>query len=121
MKDVTQSLIGHLQYTFRSDMNGTSRRAPLASRRNILFIYKEALHNILKHSCASSVEIMVGLDDGIFTLDVRDNGKGFDLETTRKGNGLINLRRRADALNGDLLIDSAFNKGTHIHLKVRIP
>jgi signal transduction histidine kinase len=121
MKDATQSMIGHMQVSFRTDMNGTSRQAPLAFRRNILFIYKEVLQNILKHSCASSVEILVGLDDGTLTLDVRDNGKGFDPETTRKGNGLVNLQRRADMLKGGLLIRSASNEGTHVHLKVRIP
>jgi signal transduction histidine kinase/ligand-binding sensor domain-containing protein len=121
MKDVAQPLIGHLQFSFHSDTNGTTRQVPLYFRRNILFIYKEVLHNIVKHSSASSVAISIGLEDGSFTLDVRDNGVGFDFQATPKGNGLINLRRRTDALKGDLRIESTRNGGTHILVTVRIP
>ncbi|TSA15752.1 hypothetical protein D4R75_14525 [bacterium] len=121
MKDATQSLIGHLQFSFHADKNGTMRQLPLEFRRNILFIYKEALHNIVKHSGASSVAISIGLEDGSFTLEVRDNGIGFDLQTAPMGNGLINLRRRADALKGDLHIESIKNEGTRILVSARIP
>lgn len=121
MKDVTQSSIGHMEYSFQNSMNGISRQVPMEFRRNMLLIYKEALHNILKHSGATNVEILIEFDDGTLILDVRDNGKGFDPKATHKGNGLVNLQRRADALKGDLLIDSAKNEGTHIHLKVKIP
>jgi signal transduction histidine kinase/ligand-binding sensor domain-containing protein len=121
MKDVTQSSIGHMEYSFQNGMDGISRQVPMAFRRNILLIYKEALNNVLKHSSATNVEILIGFDDGTMTLDVRDNGKGFDPKVRHKGNGLINLQRRADALKGDLLIDSAKNEGTHIHFKVKIP
>jgi signal transduction histidine kinase/ligand-binding sensor domain-containing protein len=121
MKDVTQSLIGHLQFSFHSDTNGITRQVPLEFRRNILFIYKEALHNIVKHSNAGSVAISIRLEDGSFALEVRDNGRGFDLQGTPKGNGLINLRRRTDALKGVLRIESARNEGTRILVTVRIP
>ena len=121
MKDVTQAVIGHMKYSFNADTNGISRQVPIEFRRNVLFIYKEALHNVLKHSCASTVEISVTLTDGSFILDVRDDGRGFDGDEESKGNGLINMRSRSDALKGDLLIKSAINRGTHIHLNARIP
>jgi ligand-binding sensor domain-containing protein len=121
MKDATQSLIGHLQFSFNADTNGTMRLVPLEFRRNILFIYKEVLHNIVKHSRASTVAIAVGLEDGSFTLEVRDNGKGFDTHETPKGNGLVNLRRRAEAVKGNLNIESTKNGGTRIVVTARIP
>jgi signal transduction histidine kinase len=121
MKDATRAVIGHIPYTFHLDASGDSRQVPLAFRRNVLLIYKEALHNVLKHSCASKVEISVAMTDGHFELDLADNGKGFNGEETPKGNGLINMRNRAEVLKGDLQIDSAGARGTRIHLSVRIP
>jgi len=121
MKDVTQSSLGQMKHSFRSEVDGTSRQVPPVFRRNILFIYKEVLQNILKHSCANTVEIEVAMHNGSLTLDVRDNGRGFVPASVHEGNGLINLQRRAETLRGNLLIDSAENKGTHIRLNVRIP
>lgn len=121
MKDASREVIGPLALSFRADPNRDSRQVPLAFRRNVLFIYKEALHNIVKHSGASSVEVVVELADGFFDLDVRDDGKGFDGEVARKGNGLFNMRARAAALKGDIVIHSEIDRGTHIHLRVRIP
>jgi signal transduction histidine kinase/ligand-binding sensor domain-containing protein len=121
MKDVTHSVIGHLQHTFTSDADGAARLVPLEFRRNVLLIYKEALHNILKHSCAANVAVTIHLTDGTFTLDVRDDGKGFDGKECPGGNGLASMKRRAEALGGTLSIASNCNQGTHIHLVAKIP
>ena len=60
-------------------------------------------------------------DDTDLQLEIRDNGRGFDPATTpREGHfGLANMRDRAAALGGALLVESAAGGGTHII--VRIP
>jgi signal transduction histidine kinase len=121
MKDVTQSVIGHINHSFSADKDGDGRPIPLSFRRNVLLIYKEALHNILKHSKATRVAISIRFVDSSLTLDVRDNGTGFDEQEAPKGNGLVNMRRRAEALNGEIVIDSVKCQGTHIQFRVKIP
>lgn len=121
MKDSTQTVIGHIEYTLHVNTNGTSLQVPPEFRRNILFIYKEVLHNIVKHSHADSVRISFVLEGGLFILDVRDNGTGFDIQDAPKGNGLLNLKRRAEAVKGDLTIETGANMGTHVLLKTKIP
>jgi signal transduction histidine kinase len=121
MKDVTQAIVGHLKHSFNADPDGVGWQVPLEFRRNVLLIHKEALHNILKHSQATTVEISVGLVDSSLTLDIRDNGRGFDVNKAPEGNGLLNMKRRAELLGGELLIESSCGHGTHLHLAAKIP
>ncbi|HVX25714.1 MAG TPA: histidine kinase [Parafilimonas sp.] len=95
-------------------------------RKNIYLIYKEAIHNIIKYASCSQVEINMLLDDDEFILQVRDNGKGFNvnniLQATESlgGNGIKNMLARAENINGKLSIDSLMNAGTTIGLKLKV-
>jgi ligand-binding sensor domain-containing protein len=121
MKDATRTILGTLPHSFRTEIDETQIKLNMPFRRNVLLVHKEALHNVLKHAGATHVEIVVREHDGAFTLDVADDGSGFDPETARKGNGLSNMRRRAAAVNGDLQIASGCGQGTRIVLTARIP
>ena len=90
---------------------------PLETRRNLLLIFKEMIHNTSKHSEADTVNIYIALNSTI-TIRVEDNGKGFTPETVRKGNGLLNIQKRASAINGTFTIRSAPSQGTVCTLKV---
>ena len=54
------------------------------------------------------------------TLNIDDNGKGFDAQHANEGNGLINMRKRAEEINAQFEICSIQGKGTHIELKCKI-
>jgi len=54
------------------------------------------------------------------TLLIRDNGKGFDVSQTTEGNGLKNMKKRANAIGADLLIDSHPGNGTIIQLMIAV-
>jgi signal transduction histidine kinase len=90
----------------------------------IFSIVEEAVNNARKH--AQSKQIRVGMQhkDEILTVVIEDKGVGFDLEKVvshyEKGEslGLINLRERAELVNGLLHIDTAPGKGTRITLTV---
>jgi signal transduction histidine kinase len=79
----------------------------------IYFYCLEALQNVAKHGGAD-VSAIVSLTEGRgeVTLEVRDNGPGFDLEAVRAGSGLVNMRDRIDAVGGRLKISSAPGRGT---------
>ena len=89
-------------------------------RRNIHLIFKESLHNIVKHAEASLVEVEVVLQEDIFQLNIRDNGKGMQVEDNigRMGNGLENMKQRAKAMKGTLEIKSILGRGTSVELKI---
>jgi len=87
-------------------------------RRNIFLTIKESLHNVVKHSGASRVELQVSITDHL-SINIRDNGKGFSvvgLDLHPGGNGLINMRRRIESIGGELIITNG--KGLTIGLKV---
>jgi signal transduction histidine kinase len=89
------------------------------------YIYRltqEALNNIVKHAEASVVRVSLTRTLDQLTLVIRDDGKGFSIETVGKegGNGIHNMRERASLLQGQIDIRSAPSKGTTITLNVPI-
>jgi two-component system sensor histidine kinase UhpB len=90
-------------------------------RRNILLMYKEVLHNIQKHACATQVRILINDDPGCLTLTIEDNGVGFDTAVPSSGYGLSNLKNRASSLGATFEICSAPERGTRVKIAVRKP
>ena len=84
-------------------------------------IIQEALNNVAKHAKATEVEVIIRLIDDNLTLEIIDNGIGFD-ENQKKNHdsyGLIGMKERVFLLDGELVIISGKNKGTTI--KITMP
>ena len=80
-------------------------------RRNIFLSIKEALNNIMKHSHASKVHIDIVVDDDLLKISIADNGVGIDKDKLRRfGNGMSNMKRRMQSINGEVTIEN--NGGT---------
>ncbi len=79
-------------------------------------VCQEALTNAARHSQASRVEVSLGRRDDTVTLQVRDDGVGFDATLTGSTDrlGLVGMRERAKLLGGALHVDSAPGAGTLI-------
>lgn len=77
---------------------------------NFYRITQEAVNNANKYSEAG--EVVITITD--WTISIVDNGKGFNLEESTYGNGLINMKIRADECGAELKISSHQNKGTHV-------
>jgi signal transduction histidine kinase len=97
-------------------------------------IFKESVNNLVKYADATMVEMSAHIENNSLVMKVKDNGKGFVLTEESAatgsfvsekdydgfgGNGLINMRRRAESLGGSFLIESEKGAGTSI--KIRIP
>lgn len=83
-------------------------------RRNIYLVIKESLHNIVKHSCASEVDISFQINEGLQAC-IHDNGKGFENRNQHRfGNGLKNMQLRMESIGGSFEIEN--NNGTTIRL-----
>ena len=99
-------------------------------RHNVFLAFKEALHNIVKHSGADRVVVSLTTTADGFNVIIQDNGKGFDVaaaennwETQRlgRGNGLKNLRQRLEKIGGRCEIKSQAGAGTEIKFFVSGP
>ena len=78
-------------------------------------LVQEALTNIAKYAKARSVHIVLGVRDGMATIEVSDDGVGFDpVHTKTAGNGLLGMRYRVEAEGGALRVRSAPGDGTNL-------
>jgi len=80
-------------------------------------ILQEAINNTLKYADASAINIYFTKIKNNLNIKVIDNGKGFNLETVKLGQGLKNMKIRADKLNAKINILSNSN-GTKISIKI---
>ena len=86
---------------------------------NLYRTIQEAVNNAVKYSDAKEIEVSV-LNQGDSTkIEIKDNGKGFDMETVDFGNGLNNMRKRIEEIGGGFSVFSEINRGTTI--KIRLP
>jgi len=96
---------------------------PADVRHDLFLVVKEAFNNVLKHSQASEIRVRVSGDEAAVTLEIVDNGCGFDPQKNgggRVGNGLINMRRRIEGLGGELALASAPGQGTKLSMRVKV-
>ena len=93
----------------------------MEQRRNVYLMFKEAIHNIVKHAEASHVFIEAKREKDGVLLTIRDKGKGFDPETLRgsaQGNGLNNFERRAKESFIVFKLTSKMGEGTKITMLI---
>ena len=85
-------------------------------RRNIFLITKEALHNVVKHSGATAVELKLEITGNDIIYTIRDNGKGTDCNSGNAfRNGMKNMKKRAEDISVSLTIEN--DNGTLITMK----
>ncbi|MBW8863674.1 MAG: hypothetical protein JF609_01900, partial [Verrucomicrobia bacterium] len=88
-------------------------------RHKLLLAAREALQNVATHSAATEARVTLQLNDEALTIEVVDNGHGFDANrVTGEGNGLTNMRRRLEDIGGRMEIISEPEKGTTVRFVV---
>lgn len=90
-------------------------------RHNVIMAVKEAIHNVIKHGRASELQIGIRPTAGLLTLQITDNGAGFDPATAVRGNGLDNMERRLRSLRGSCSVVSQPGGGTTVTLAFPMP
>ncbi len=94
---------------------------PIEVKKNIFLICKEAVHNAIMYSNATKIKLEVKDGHGQAVFLVADNGKGFDTDNGKKGNGIGNMKKRADEIGAAFTISSGPNHGTRVELIYKIP
>jgi signal transduction histidine kinase len=93
---------------------------PMEYRQQLYYIFKEALHNSLKHSAATKVVLEAQTQGKRLLVRLKDDGKGFDKEKQFCRNGLENMKRRAEMIGGALEVRSAAGKGTTVEFNGKL-
>lgn len=83
---------------------------------NIYRIIQEAVNNSFKYASADEIEVNISEKENQYSIQIADNGIGFDQDTIELGNGLNNMKKRAREIGGSIQFISKKNKGTKIVL-----
>ena len=103
------------------------RRLPPDVETTVYRIVQEALTNVIKHSGAGCVSVIVRYGDGELSALVEDDGGGFDPAAVTnqpaggKGLGLLGMRERAALAGGELIVEAAPGAGTTVVVRLPLP
>ena len=90
--------------------------------RIVIFrVLQEALNNFARHGNGDRVDLSLSKSDGTFSLMIRDNGQGFDVENAEKGLGLESMKERVELSGGNFILESARGVGTTIRASWPFP
>jgi signal transduction histidine kinase len=105
------------------NLDENAERLDKDSQGMIFYVVEEAVGNARKHAQATDIWIIARRDNGAYLIEVRDNGKGFDVGKVqasydKRGSlGMVNMSERAEVLKAKLSIASAAGQGTRVMLR----
>ena len=109
-----------LAISFNSDV---SVRFDPNFETSVFRIIIELINNTSKHAFADNVVIHLNFSDGLLSLIYLDDGIGFDYKHVTEeltGHGLTNITNRAKSLDGEMIIETALNKGFSIKINIMV-
>jgi signal transduction histidine kinase len=122
MRSFAYELLGakKIDFEFLADEEVTGMKLTMDVRKNLYLIFKEAINNMVKYSGANKALFNIKGEKNNLTMLIHDNGKGFDTGQSTSGNGLKNMKKRAEEIGAEFLIDSKPGAGTTIELKLAV-
>jgi signal transduction histidine kinase len=100
------------------EIDPTVRLAP-DEQIEVFRIVQEGLANVRKHANARRAEVEIGMREGERFVSVRDDGEGFDGQSTAAGQGLKNIRARTVSIEGGFTLTSRPGFGTALEVVLR--
>lgn len=119
MRDCAARLLREIEYSLVCRSSKTAAKLTLDSKRHLFLFYKEALHNIVKHSKASTVTVRLFDEKDRLVMEVCDNGVGLPRNEDDQMAAVKKLADRARVLDGTLDVESAPGAGTKLRLSVK--
>lgn len=111
-----QTTAYQLEYTFNFTDDIQWGLIPNKVKINIYRIIQESLQNIYKHANAKLVKISFELKNNVICLLVIDDGEGFDVNKSRLGLGIKNIKTRVEEVEGEVQFNSTLNTGTEVFI-----
>jgi PAS domain S-box-containing protein len=102
-------------------IRGTAVRLARPVMEDLLRIVQHAVDNVLKHAHASSVHIEIAFHKKEVRLQIKDDGRGFDVRKVRPGAGLTGMHERVREIGGKFTLNSKPGKGTRVEVRVPLP
>lgn len=113
--DMLEAKGSNLQFEAGEEVQ--SLQLDMEQRKNFYLIFKEAINNVAKYAEAKNVTVHLSSKNKTIWMKIADDGKGFDPDNETQGNGLINMRKRAMELKGELMVHAEPQKGTIVELR----
>jgi signal transduction histidine kinase/sugar lactone lactonase YvrE len=120
MRRISQELLESKGIDVHFTVSGGVEELKLSmnARKDLILIFKEAVHNCSKYASATTVCVSLHRKKGRLELSVKDDGRGFDPSLHPDGHGLGSMARRAKALRADLVVKSAPGMGTLVGVEL---
>jgi signal transduction histidine kinase len=118
LRRITERAGAELGITASFDSDGTGYRLPAATEVVLLRTGQEALANVRKHAAARQVAVRLRYAGHLVSLEVTDDGAGFNPALVNGGYGLAGMRARVDEAGGTVAVRSAPAQGTSVLVEV---
>ena len=122
LRDAVDALRASTSLLITADLRAPGELLDDRERTVVLRVAQEALQNVRKHAAASTVSVVSDVADGNWTLEIRDDGRGFDLGTVaargRRNFGMQVMHERADLIGARFDVRSRPDGGTVVRLAI---
>lgn len=108
----------YCEYEIDNDINW--EQIDIEIKMNLYRILQEALNNCNKYANAEKINVIILKQENFVTLQLTDDGIGFNENKVKKGIGIKNMLQRASAIKAELNVSSEIGKGTTVQLKIPI-
>ncbi len=110
----------HAGLKIEVQIEGVSDRLPDHIEITVFRLIQEACTNTVKHAAASHILIALRRRGNWLTVEVKDDGKGFDLKQRGEGIGLAGIRERVTLAGGRLSVESSPDSGTRLYAELPV-
>lgn len=108
----------NMQLQFEDLLQPNGYELSIQQRKAIYLISKEAINNAVKYSGCKTIHYSILSQNNKLKLLIKDDGNGFTITEVNEGNGLKNIKARAEEINAIIKINSLQGKGTSIELEI---
>ncbi|NRA93675.1 MAG: sensor histidine kinase, partial [Psychroserpens sp.] len=115
---IKQTKAYQLKYQFNYTDDVSWDNVSNKDKINIYRIIQESMQNIYKHAEATEVKISIDSKNNVILISIADDGKGFDVNKSKKGIGLKNINSRVEDLGGTVDFESEIGSGTVITINI---
>lgn len=113
-----QSANHNIQFNFSIDEKLKNKKFSSVVGVNLYRTIQESVNNAMKYANANHIIINAEkLNEGL-KIEIKDDGKGFDTENVDLGNGLLNMKKRMEEINGKFSVNSEIGKGTSVNIEL---
>ena len=113
-----QSANHNIQFNFSIDEKLKNKKFSSVVGVNLYRTIQESVNNAMKYANANHIIINAEKFKEGLKIEIKDDGKGFDTEKVDLGNGLLNMKKRIDEMDGNFFINSEIGKGTSVNVEL---